>query len=122
MIRIADLSGLPRYFKWEFVRDYHGFMIENWIKTREWVWDCDQGGECTKFWVIVEDGCRPRLWRSNHSWYWIDYGTETAEVINDFEIFRVAKDDLDKYEGKSEVRRLMLLGTILTNYGFPIRK
>ena len=89
MMKVAKLSVYHEYFKWKFIVG-PDFNVENFIKNKERVHDADSCGDCISFWVVVTDG-EPKFYRSEHSWYWHNYGQEDSELINEFDIAEVPK-------------------------------
>jgi hypothetical protein len=88
------MSGSPKYFHWTFVDASKFKSIEKYIKDEEWVWDCQNGDECTTFWVIIMNDDTPKFYRSKHSWEWERYGQEDSHLVNIFDIMEVGRDDV----------------------------
>jgi len=99
MIRVADLSVDPRYFKWNFV-DQENLNIENYIKKKEYLYDANSCGDETNYWVVVKEG-NPRFYRSEHDWYWHNYDEEDAYLVNEFDIQEVDRQDLNEEARKN---------------------
>lgn len=93
MIRFANLSTLPKYFCWRFIQG-DSFDLEQWIKNEEMVYDTDQGGESTQFWVVMWPTITV-YYKVQHAW-WVDHDPEWM-IINDFNITIVEPADMDKY-------------------------
>ena len=82
MIRFANLSTDPRYFRWNFVAS--PFDFTNWVKEENWAWDADNCGDTTMFFVVVSDDGLVFYYEVKHSW-WIEYNPDW-EIHNEFEI------------------------------------
>lgn len=90
MIRVAELSVYPKYFRWEFPKG--NFNIEDWIKAKKSVFDADTPGNQTSYWVVDEDS-RCKFYRAKHFWD-LDYGT-SLEIYNEFEIREICISDMN---------------------------
>lgn len=99
MIRFASLSTDARYFRWNFTQ--HPFDFAHWVKEEEWVWDSDNCGDRTEFYVVM-DGDKVTYWKVEHSW-WIDYEPEW-EIHNVFEITEIDRSGVDEKYAKSNLR------------------
>jgi hypothetical protein len=102
MIKLANLSTSPKYFKWKFIEGTE-FNVENYIKKKEWVHDSDSfDNNNTTFWVLVIDGVS-KFYKSEHTWEWHNYGEQDAHVINEFDIKEITKVELSD-EAKGNTR------------------
>lgn len=90
-VSIANLSVSPRYFRWLFESPA---SFEDWVKDREWVWDADNCGDDTSYWVVMKE--KPVFYRVKHSWWWQEYGDDPG-LQNEFEVTEVPSAALDQY-------------------------
>lgn len=103
MIRIANLSGSPKYFQWKFVGD--SFDFASWIKEEEWAHDADNGGDSRKFWVVT-DGTKVTYYEVKHSW-WIEYDPEW-QLYNEFEIAEIPRSGVEENKYARENLRFVI--------------
>jgi len=100
MIRVAHLSAYYKHFRWRFPKK-EPFNFEAWVKDHEWVWDSDNSGDNTAFWVVI-DGDKVIYYRVKHEW-WIEYNPEW-EIHNQFEIAVIDKAAIDDKEARDNLR------------------
>ena len=94
MIRVADLSSYhPKYFKWKFIKEPNKFNFENWVKDELFVYDSDNSGDDTSYWVVSNDG-EHKFYKVYHEWYWTTDSEGFNVVENNFEIKEVNKNDV----------------------------
>ena len=97
MIRVANLSASPRYFRWEFIHSTK-FNFHAWIKEKLWVWDCDICNDVCYYYVVIENDVKT-FYKIEHSYY-RDYSSDYSDgfsVENYFEIERCLPETLGKY-------------------------
>ena len=95
MIKVANLSSYPEYFKWEFIKNPDKFNFENWVKNKLFVYDSDNSGNDISYWVVSEDGVN-KYYKVYHEWCWWETNIEGFNVYveNIFEITKVNKNDV----------------------------
>jgi hypothetical protein len=95
--RIANLSESPKFFEWEFIPPSKNFNIENWFMEKLHVYDADNCGNRTSFWVFVYDNNKT-FYKVVHNWWW--YHKE-FEIQNEFEITQVDKSELNCFAAEN---------------------
>jgi hypothetical protein len=95
-MKFARLSSW--YFRWTFVET--PFDIKKYLSSEHWIYDFDQCGGVTSFWVVMDEGV-PTFYRCSHEWYWSNYGYDDNEAVNEFEIGVVGREDLDEEATKA---------------------
>lgn len=92
-MKFAELSENPKYFKWQWPKDPATFNIERYLRDDLEVYDADNCGSTTSFWIVVT-GDGQRFYKCYHSW-WIEDGRSGYDgwnIRNDFEIEEITKD------------------------------
>lgn len=98
MIRVANLSVWPEYFRWQFITSAE-FDFSDWIQNKLYVWDCDNGGDDHYYYVVIEND-QVTFYKVEHSYYWDSASDdEIAEnyVRNIFEITKCSKKDIGSW-------------------------
>lgn len=91
ILRYANLSQYPEYFRWSFPVPKNFDVIER-IKEDQWVHDCDNCGSSTDYYVVVSD-TDTKYYKVEHEWGW-NWDDEN-DLYNDFEIKEVTAAELD---------------------------
>lgn len=103
MLKVAELSTWSKYFRWEFPKFTNWIPdIEAWIKDREYVHDCDNCGDETSYFVVMENG-EAKFYKLYHNWYWDGYGTGESQLINDFEFTECSRDEIAGSDAKKNL-------------------
>jgi hypothetical protein len=89
MVRLAELSTYPDYFRWQFIKN-PVVTMKMWYEEEYWVWDSDDCGSCTSFWVWIKDIEPPIFYRIHHEW-WQD---SDGGWINEDEVRQITKAEL----------------------------
>lgn len=93
MIRLAELSGNPKHFRWNFIHNPN-FNLREWYEEEYWVWDSDTCGECTSFWVLIFGQDPPTYYKISHGWWQsTDADEESSLWVNEVNVFQVTKDN-----------------------------
>jgi len=101
ILRYADLSVYPQYFRWQFPDKQENFDVIDYIKQAMWVHDCDDCGSNVDFYVVVTD-TETKYYRIQHEWGWTNWtDLDERDLYNDFEIAEVKRDELDEYAIKN---------------------
>lgn len=85
------------YFKWHFNVPLNvDNLLENvleYSKDKEYVWDCDQGGNSDYYYVVGNEG-EFRFFHVKHSWGWDSDSDEDRDLYNEFDIKEVSRVDV----------------------------
>ena len=98
MLKVANLSVYPKYFKWKFISNPDKFNFEKWVMNKEEIHDCDNSGYRISYWTVCNNG-EYKFYRVYHEWYWTNEGGYYDFVNNYFEVRETYKGDIieEKY-------------------------
>lgn len=99
-MKIASLSKYHKFFRWDFVDDETNII--EYIEQLLWLYDSDNCGDHTEFWVVSHNG-ETKFYKSQHTWWWHNYGEEDSRLENEFTITEIERKDIS---GKSAIENL----------------
>ena len=105
MIKVAELSTLDRYFRWEYITKPN-FNFEYWVKEKQYIYDADSSGDDTSYWVVMIDG-ETKYYSVYHEWYWYHYGQEDSHLENEFTITEITKEGVTEKYAKENLKFLV---------------